>query len=278
MTRKVGERSSLIKRMPDAFQESINEHMRAAGEKFRDTIRPVYGTTDKGTAVHIGSCTLLRKNGDAFLLTAAHVIDENKYTPLYVAGATNLVLIQEEFAATPKIDGSRENDHFDFAIAKLSKNTTDSLGAVRFISAYDISGAWAESPGHVFMAMGCPHSKNRNIDNVNLHIRSIIWKYSATAVTDAKLAKKLGVTGKEHVFIKFNKKYSQDENGGRVNSVNPRGMSGGALFDLGNLADPWTLEPTAERRARLTGLLIELPANRNLMVSTRIDPILRWVT
>ena len=128
------------------------------------------------------------------------------------------------------------------------------------------------------MAMGCPHSKNKNIDNVNLHIRAIIWKYSATAVVDAKLAKKLGVTGKEHVFIKFDKKYSQDENGGRVNSVNPRGISGGALFDLGNLADPWTLEPTAERRARLTGILIELPVNRNLMISTRIDPILRCVT
>ena len=121
--RKVEAASSPIRRMSDAFRESINEHMRAAGEQFKDTIRPVYGTTDKGSAVHIGSCTLLRKNGNAFLLTAAHVIDENKYTSLYVAGATNLVLISEEFAATPKISGSRDNDHFDFAIAKLSKNT-----------------------------------------------------------------------------------------------------------------------------------------------------------
>ena len=57
------------------------------------------------------------------------------------------------------------------------------------------------------MAMGCPHSKNKDIDNVNLHIRAIIWKYSATAVVDAKLAKKgWALPEKSAYLIKFDKK------------------------------------------------------------------------
>jgi hypothetical protein len=60
-----------------------------------------------------------------------------------------------------------------------------------------------------------------------------------------------------------------------VNSVEPTGISGGALVDAGNLADPANLAPNAPCRGMLAGMLIEHHARHKAIVAIRIDSILR---
>jgi hypothetical protein len=65
------------------------------------------------------------------------------------------------------------------------------------------------------------------------------------------LQAKLKVSGKDHLFIGFDHKRSRTADGRVVNSISPRGISGGAVFDAGNLADPDNLPPDAHMRRRL---------------------------
>jgi hypothetical protein len=50
----------------------------------------------------------------------------------------------------------------------------------------------------------------------------------------------------DHIFIGFDAKHSKDCDGNLVNSIAPRGISGGALVDVGNLGDPSNLPKDAE--------------------------------
>jgi hypothetical protein len=87
------------------------------------------------------------------------------------------------------------------------------------------------------------------------------------------LLNKLRITGEDHIFIGFNPKHSKDSIGNLVNSIDPTGISGGTLVDLGNLADPKNLGPENECRPHLVGLLIE--KYPGYLVSTKIEVVIR---
>jgi len=61
------------------------------------------------------------------------------------------------------------------------------------------------------------------------------------------LAARYGGNGEHHLFLGY-EKYSRDENGERTDSITAEGMSGGAVVDAGNVADPKVfrseIEPT----------------------------------
>jgi len=61
------------------------------------------------------------------------------------------------------------------------------------------------------------------------------------------LAARYGGNGEHHLFLGY-EKYSRDENGERTDSIAVEGMSGGAVVDAGNVADPKVfrseIEPT----------------------------------
>jgi hypothetical protein len=125
-----------------------------------------------------------------------------------------------------------------------------------------------------------PNSLNKKIDHTKKHIPTVIWPYAATVLSDldaTALAKSLKVGGEDHIFIKFDEKHSMDLHTGKiVNSLKPTGISGGALIDLGNLAD---LDRFAEpgTGGRLVGLLIEHRARYKAMVATRMTTIIRAI-
>ena len=120
------------------------------------------------------------------------------------------------------------------------------------------------------MVLGYPNSKNKKIDHVNRVVHSELWKYAGLAAPDQALQAKLGVSGKDHLFIKFNRKYSRAADGTRVNSISTRGISGGAVFDSGKLADPHNLQPDAYMPKRLAAIVIEYHPNYERIVAVKI--------
>ena len=138
----------------------------------------------------------------------------------------------------------------------------------------------AQTRGHVYAALGYPNSKNKRIDHTKQHINTVIWPYAATALSGLSattLARSLKIGGEDHVFVKFDGKHSRDAQTGKiVNSVKPTGISGGALIDLGNIAD---LDRFTEpgTGGRLVGLLIEHRAKYKAMVATRMTTIIQAI-
>jgi hypothetical protein len=269
---------ALIKTVQDVMSERVKECLTLAKDKFGPAIRPIYASADARRPVHIGSSVLLKIDDIPYLLTAAHVIDWNKHCSLYIAGETHLTEIKAEFGITQA--DNRADDRYDFAFAVIPEPMAAKLGDVTYISDREISSMPAQTTGRVYAALGYPNSKNRKIDHTKKHITTVIWPYAAAVLSDLNataLAKSLKIGGDEHVFVKFDEKHSRDLRTEKiVNSLDPKGISGGALIDLGNLAD---LDRFAEpgTGGRLVGLLIEHHARYKAMVTTRMTTIIRAI-
>lgn len=265
-----------VKTVQEVINERVNECMALAKDKFAPAIRPIYVSTAAARPVHLGSGVFLKIDDVPHLLTAAHVIDSIKHSSLYIAGETHLTEIDAEFQVT-KAD-NRDDDQYDFAFAIIPEPMAAKLGDVTYISDKEISAMPVRTTGHVYMALGYPNSQNKKIDHTKRHIDTVIWPYAATVLSDpdaTALAASIKISGEDHVFIKFDKKRSRDVRTGKiVNSLKPTGISGGALIDLGNVADLDHFAEPGTGGGRLVGLLIEHRAKYKAMVATRMTTII----
>jgi hypothetical protein len=271
---KRGTRMGGIKSVQEAERDRINECIDVVCNRFESAVRPVYGSNDRKLATHIGSATLLKLGGTPLIGMAAHVVDENKHTALYVGGETHLIPIEASFEITSLPPGGRNEDRYDFAVAKLSPATFSELGNVGYIADDDLLLHDALTRGHLYVLLGYPNSKNKKIDHANKVARSELWKYGSHAGPHKALEAKLKVSGKTHLFIGFDRQHSRAADGRVVNSIGPRGISGGAVFDAGNVADPDNLRPDAHIRGRLAAIVIEYHPQYGRIVATRIGVVL----
>ncbi|MDW3206049.1 MAG: hypothetical protein R8L07_10990 [Alphaproteobacteria bacterium] len=263
-----------FKPIKDISRERICELADNAASLFRDGVRPIYASTLRGSPEHIGSCIALKQGDTPYLLTAAHVIDWNDVSSLYI-GDGELHQLSMDFYATIKPDGDRDADHFDFAIGKLPDSDVAALAGTKFINGENIERNIGYVPGQTYTSIGYPNSKNKKIDNQNRIAPATLFHHTGVAKQDSDLVQKLGVSGMEHILISQNAKYSLDATGRKVSSVNLRGMSGGAVIGLGNLADPNVLAGRVNPTPLLAGVFIEFHRDHSAIVATRLDAILK---
>jgi hypothetical protein len=69
--------------------------------------------------VSFGSGVLLGIAGERFLLTAAHVLDDAKESPLYVPGGHTLVMLPTQSTVTKALSDDRDLDHLDVGFIHL---------------------------------------------------------------------------------------------------------------------------------------------------------------
>lgn len=244
-------------------------------QEFTAAIRPIYGATAHARPVHIGSCVLVEHAGTRYLITAAHVADWAEYTELYVAGMQSLEKIQRNFLATTKdaVRG-RHGDQYDIAITEVTPELAATLGNVRYIVDAETAPAAALTAGRQFLALGYPNSKNDGFNNQEKTVELALQPYYATAQTADELKKSIVAPSGDHIYLPYDSKHSKNADGAKVNSIRPKGMSGGALFDIGGIAQPDNLAADANYRGRLAGILIENPPGSGLMVATKIRTVL----
>jgi hypothetical protein len=239
--------------------------MIAASHDIARAVLPVFFSSPQKRMKHLGSCVLVVIRGVPALLTAAHIIDDASKGTLWLGAGSNLIRIDGEGLITPKINGSRDQDRFDFAVLPLSAEALPLLSTARFIAENEMLAPGQEQSGPAAMAFGFPHSKNRWADHAHRRVRTKRYCYGATLIRDEKFANKLGVSGDDHFFMKYEKK-SRDPLGTIVSAVSPVGMSGGGLFDLGNLV--------SGKHFKLVGVIIEVYKSDSRMVFTRMDRVL----
>jgi len=264
---------ALVKLLDELVKDKINDLSKSSLKLFRNSIHAIYGSTDKGQPEHIGTCTLITVNSKNYMITAAHVIDNNEYTCLYIGGSRETVLIEGNAFVTTKPDGNRKNDHYDFAWMEVTDEVLNELGGVSFIQEKQFMVRDIKKEGRLFVALGYPNTKNRKIDNKKHSITKRIWRYSSTIKEDKDLCKKLNITGKHHYFLDYNSKYSKDSDGKKMNSLSPVGMSGGALIDMCSIIEIDHYNQNAKNNGYLAGILIENQKEFSSMVSVRITII-----
>jgi hypothetical protein len=75
-----------VKKKEEMVRERMDECAELVAAELFPAVRPVY-RTKRGLPEHSATCTLLEIQGNKYLITAAHVIDDNEHSsPLLVGG------------------------------------------------------------------------------------------------------------------------------------------------------------------------------------------------
>lgn len=262
-----------IQTVQDLIRQQLHQRMQNAHRSLGKAVRPLYYATDEQRPAQLGSCVLVRYRQRSLLITAAHVIDNNTTTSLYLPAKGTLTKLEGSGVATTAPNGDRRRDRLDFAIIELPQKLVDHLDDVTFIEEKDIGSSLVDSRGRGFMALGYPNSRNKKIDHKTRKIRPRVYSYGATAVQDPGFLTKLAVSGDDHLLFAYEKK-SRDPDGTIVSAVAPIGMSGGALVDLGNLSTPYSIAGAVVPNFSLAGLLIEFHHAERRVVAVKMQTVL----
>jgi hypothetical protein len=100
--------------------------------------------------------------------------------------------------------------------------------------------------------------------------------YTGHVVTVPALAATVPRSGEEHLFLNF-EKHAHKASGERVNAFGPKGLSGGALLDLGDFTSRAIFVPNSQQCPTLSGMLIEHRDEHDVMVAVKIGAIVEGI-
>lgn len=232
--------------------------------KYSKYLIPIYGAKDNGRPYHIGTSILLSFIDRNFLVTADHIIKETKYTRIYagINGKLNDI--------TSMIYISSNDDSYDFAFSEINGTRYADI-FTDFINEGDIILDIPNDEKILFIGLGYPNSQNHGYLPDEYHVRSNLASYSLMRNNNDRIISKLPAGVKHHIPLNY-RKFSLDENGKKTKTIKPKGMSGGAVFDLGDISDL----SFDKNSPKLTGMIIELKEFKgdNAIVAVRIGQIL----
>lgn len=248
-------------------RRAIDEAADRAGA-YAHAVRPIYGATAEGRPEHIGSSILVDASGTKLIITAAHVIDWNDQSSLYV-GLAATELLDAEFIMSVAPNDNRDSDAIDFAVARFPEGLLAALGDATFIPETMI-GVPDDPSRHYFTCIGFPNSQNKKPAPRARTMRPRRRCYTSVGRPASILPN--WARDDTHVLVDFNSKFSRNSTGERLHSGKPVGMSGGAIFDVGPLGALANLLVPAS--PRLAALFIEGHRDEKVLMGTRIDQIL----
>jgi hypothetical protein len=216
----------VIELLEESEQLRLRERATQTAEDFKDSVRPIYGSSldTRRLPKHIGSCILLDIDATKVVSTAAHIAAQIRQ------GVTLFVTTPVRPQLVP-ITGSVKAStapHSDSAFWRVPDDVVQELGAANFLGAQRLSHNRAPLENRYYTAFG--YALSRNSDRVNHAQRSIAFApsmHTSNAVSQPNMVKKLGVSGDEHIFVRFERR-AEDADGATVNTFHPRGLSGGA--------------------------------------------------
>lgn len=260
-----------------ATQQIMNHCADAAVDRYAKAVSPIYAATISGTPLHIGSSFALKLQGRLHLLTAAHVLDNNEKSTLYIACGGKLRVLEGEFEGTEKVKGKRCDDHYDFAWCDISDTDLSSHLIAHYVEGDEISGQPLGDSRRFQTVLGFPVSKNKKYNASRSSVSTQCMNYSALSCVAPKSCDGGVLSTGTHIFIQYDHKRSKDESGIPINAIAPKGLSGGLVVDTGFIGSIECYRPDFEPIIRPSGLLIENRKRNGVLVATRLDLIRRQI-
>ena len=260
-------------------KDPLKEHViqKIAGEAANESVKllrhvcPIYRPDKNGDPEQFGTGVFILAGARYFLVTAAHVLDDNAESTLYIPGEKSGALVElkgESFRSKPD-DGDRKNDRTDVGVVLLSQDLADEIGREAFLSVKQIDVDETGTPGATYIALGYPWRKNAKLNRSKKSVTRHPLSYTANVLQNKKLAK-LGVHNGSHLLLGFDKRHSRNKEGRDITTPNPEGMSGGALWKFDVCGDQTI-------NSRLVGVLIEWTSELRGILAVRLPVILAGI-
>ena len=242
-------------------REKLLRNLHAAEDAAQDFCTPIYAVDERGGPYLLGSGVLIDVADATYLATAAHVLDQNSDSNLYLPG-NPLVALRGRAAKTRAPLGDRNEDSVDLGMVKLDKAIVASVVQVNRIGANDIDPS--DSPrrftGYGFA--GYPSSQNKPRPGRKLRMSSSI--VTVVPVEESRYAE-VGAHPLIHFAGDFKRDAILDRSGKRVTAPDPHGMSGGGVWRLGRFQE---LEHRSVKPS-LIGIGIEFHKENRLLLGIR---------
>lgn len=234
-------------------------------------ISPIYRVDDSGIPEQFGTVVYLVIHDHYFLVTAAHVLDDNADSTLYIPSnkSGNLVILEGPSFKSIADDGDQSNDRTDVGIVELKSDLVDEIGRDSFlpISLTDVDDTGKK--GEIYIAMGYPWEINEDVDLVKNTFKRHPISYTANILPDEKVAE-AGLHSSSHLLVAFEKDDTRDTTGKETIPPNPPGMSGGPLWRF----DIYTNHQTT---SKLVGIIIEWHKTVEAIIAVRMPIILAGI-
>jgi hypothetical protein len=241
----------------------LRENLRAAERRIQQAVCPIYGADDRGKPYLIGSSLLLKVHDRSFLVTAAHVLDWNQETSIYVAGRLKPVRIEgESYRTSPPATG-RNDDLMDFGIIDISGTPPDQWSRYRFLTPDDLDVDDFPADHTLYGFSGYPVTKNR-VYSANIKLSSM-----ACIVIAAPPAQysHLGLQPASHFLGQFDRTRQVDSVKGLMTGPDPHGLSGGGVWRMGTPGE----FAKGTNSERLIGIGIEHRQDAKVLLGVRVS-------
>lgn len=243
------------------------------GELVHPCVVPVMAPDAKGNPRPVGSAVLFASGNRTFVLTAAHVVTKFQTHGMYLGGRERIVEAEgRRHYSVPTAPGGV--DRADVGFIELSQDEAASLGEVRFLRAADVDpDEWSRPLPQgrnraLYVVFGYPASKMKR-NPVRLTVRTPPMTYLGPGASPDKYAA-VGVEPHSHLVVDFVRDALVTRTGVGRGPV-PRGVSGGGAWRCENLTTGDLTE------SRLVAIMTEWHQERDLLVGTRVGPILEEI-
>ncbi len=247
----------------DETKKRLRENLRQAEHRVQNAVCPIYGINDRDKPQLVGSSILLRLPTRALLVTAAHVLDENKRTTLYVGGAEQLVqLVGPSYRVLPPASG-RQGDTLDFGFIDISDTAPDQWIRYRFVTPNDLDVDDVPVAHTLYGFVGYPETRNRPLLGRKFQLSSTAFVLVPSALEPYTA---LGLNPLTHFVGEFDQQKQFDAKKGIVTGPDPHGISGGGVWRMGQPSE-FANGTNAER---LIGIGIEYRKSKNVLIGVRL--------
>lgn len=229
---------------------------------------PIYSIDEKEKLKLLGSAVLIRMNIYNFLITAAHVLKENKESTLYLFGKSDLVELKGTAYSTPFENANHSKIEFSFM--HLDESTVKELIHFDFL---DISFVEPNDFTHqhkLYTFVGYPGTKNKPRPDIKTVKRSI-FVYSNSG-SDNSLYKHFKVEPYSHIIVGYEKEKGINNQGEILTMPDPYGMSGGGVWNLTDFNQlPISFIP------KLVGIGLEYHQDKKCLIALNMPIILEGI-
>jgi len=243
------------------MNEIIQNTIQTAQVESNDYTYPVFIADETGKPDLIASSLIIEVDGEAYLVTAAHVLKEvlNVGSPFLIGVNTKYLTIKGEFTYS----ADKPNDNFDIAFVELDKDIIKSNG-IKVLPYHKLFQASGNKP-HIVFAHGFPNSKNKQgkaLRNTSA-FRVKGYAYGGVIKEENIEWSKFGKDPDMHICMSYantsdNKMPTQ-----------PRGISGGGLWVVPHVIKDLDL--------KLYGVFIEYYKNDKVSFSTEIRQVVHFI-
>ena len=193
-----------------------------------DSVCPIFCEREGERFYQVGSGVLIEFRGYAFLLTAAHVVDELEGATLLVPHSENEIKSIEGVYAYIKASENRCEDFLDYGYFKLDEQFLVGLKEhFYFVKEQELGVENHYADKELFSFVGYPYRKS-NISGTGVSTESFAY---GTYHAELSEYERLGFPADAGIVTKFNRKNSFNPKAKRVElPVLPHGISGGGVF------------------------------------------------